>query len=62
MPKSAYDVNRASKKVVFAQVHCYTNVGNPNLEKIAKEGGKYALNHIFKPQKSPTEGKEVAWK
>ena len=38
MPKTAYDMNRASKKVVFTQVHCYTNVGNPNLEKIAKEG------------------------
>ena len=33
MPKSAYDVNRASKKVVFAQVHSYTNVDNPNLKK-----------------------------
>ena len=33
MPKSAYDVNRASKKVVFAQVHIYTNVDNPNLKK-----------------------------
>ena len=38
MPKTAYDVNRASKKVVFAQVYCYTNVGNLNLEKRAKEG------------------------